>query len=397
MNSSRRNAQSLLFALVAAMLASAGVIAAPIPSTIDPANSAKNLARMNAGAQINAYPAVLDGDGGADALVMDDGTISCPLKEGETNFIISLPEAATLDRFTFINENAAARGELKIAVSNRRLPVADPRWLQVDGSVEFADKRLFSLSLVGVEAKYVRLSFQVEKDGRLANLGLYGTPTLASFAERYHQPLTLAHASVRAHRPEDILNFNFASVYARARVLHVSSGPLPAARRMIDDDALTGHSFAPEDRQPTVIVELAEKERLNRISVLYEARGGRFDVYLLDELPTFAKDPHDLNLANVQPAATTIDNKGDGKASVNFDPQGARYVVFRWTPTETSSARGLEVLEIYAFGNVPFDILRGTPDLFAQTLQNGFPRTSPDISHDLGTLADPPMIAPVSP
>ncbi len=79
-----------------------------------------------------------------------------------------------LDRFTFVNENAAAKGEMKIAVSNYQLPATSGNWTEVNGSVAFASKRLFNLSLVGVEAKYVKLSFKVAKAGRIAALGLYG-------------------------------------------------------------------------------------------------------------------------------------------------------------------------------------------------------------------------------
>src|SRR5437867_2172315 len=43
-------------------------------------------------------------------LVMDQDTVSSPLPEGDTTFIIFL--SSTLERFTFINENEPARGEL---------------------------------------------------------------------------------------------------------------------------------------------------------------------------------------------------------------------------------------------------------------------------------------------
>jgi len=89
-------------------------------------------------------------------------TVSCTLKEGETTFIIELPTSATTDRFIFLNENAAACGELRIAVSNSALPADSPKWTQVDGIVPFAHKRLFKLSMLGVETKFVRLSFKVD-------------------------------------------------------------------------------------------------------------------------------------------------------------------------------------------------------------------------------------------
>ncbi len=109
----------------------------------------------------------------APALMMDEDIISCALQEGETTFIIPLPKAAVLDRFIFINQNASACGEFNIAISNSHLPAGSPKWTQVDGIIPFAHKRLFNLSLLGVDAKYVKLSFHVEKPGRMTRLVLY--------------------------------------------------------------------------------------------------------------------------------------------------------------------------------------------------------------------------------
>lgn len=96
------------------------------------------------------------------AVFVDRDTISCTLREGETTFIIQLPKNSQSDRFTFLNENASACGELRIAVSDSALPADSPKWTEVDGIVPFAHKRLFKLSVLGVETKYVRLSFKVE-------------------------------------------------------------------------------------------------------------------------------------------------------------------------------------------------------------------------------------------
>ena len=137
-------------------------------------NVAKNLARMNYGTQIEwtapdgrtADVATATPDNkSATALIMDDETLSCPLQEGQTTFVIKLPTTAQLDRFTFVNENAAAAGNLKISVSNYKLPATSPKWVDVDGNISFTRKRLFNLSMLGVEARYVKLSFNVDKAG----------------------------------------------------------------------------------------------------------------------------------------------------------------------------------------------------------------------------------------
>ena len=109
-------------------------------------------------------------DPSAVASIVDDTTLSCPLREGDTTFIIALPNGTLRDRLTFVNENRAACGELKIAVSDSRLAADSPNWTEVDGIIPFSHKHLFNLSMLGVETKFVRLSFHVESaSGDLPN------------------------------------------------------------------------------------------------------------------------------------------------------------------------------------------------------------------------------------
>src|SRR6266404_1692281 len=144
------------------------------------------------------------------ATFVDVNTVSCALKEGETTFIIELPAAATSDRLTFLNENAAACGELRIAVSNSALPADSPKWTQVDGIVPFAHKRLFKLSMLGVETKFVRLSFKV--DGQENNSAQVSQPFRGSILA---ENIESSFAKLGTHRRE----LSFAAI---------SVGPLSA-------------------------------------------------------------------------------------------------------------------------------------------------------------------------
>jgi hypothetical protein len=378
------------------------VAEASIP-VAEESNTAKNLARMNCGAKIDyitpdgrlvAVPTVAQKDSSAAALIMDDDTLSCPLQEGESTFIISFPKTSLLDRFTFVNENAAVQGEMKIAVSNYRLAADSPKWTEVSGKTAFTSKRFFNLSMVGVEARYVKLSFHVEKGGHIAGLGLFGGVSLEKYAKRQNNVSRMAN-TLPTHRLEDMLNFNFANLYAKAEVVFVSSGASQTARTMIDDDTMTAFPFAPSDPHPTVIVELATHERLHRVSALYKMQAGQLDVYLLNEL---AGNPGDLTGA--KHISSVNDDNAQGKAAVNFDPQGARYVALRWTPAAADKARGFEIAEINAFGDMPLAMLNtsGALDVYASnaiaTHRPGEGGT--DFSNTLGTLADPPVILAVS-
>jgi hypothetical protein len=368
--------------LLCALVFSAGLLqpcragdSAPLATT--DSNSAKNLARMNCGAKIEwitpegrvaAVPSASENNSSATALLMDDDTLSCPLKEGETTFIITFPRTSLLDRFTFVNENATAEGEMKIAVSNYRLAPESPKWTEVTGNVAFSHKRLFNLSMVGVEARYVKLSFRVEKGGRIAALGLYGGESLQTFAARQRGVIRVSN-KLATSRIEDMLNFNFANLYAKARVIYVSSGLEETARRMIDDDTITAFQFAASDPHPTAIVELAGTERLHRVSALYKMQPGRLDVYLLKQL---GSNPGDLS--DARPIASVTDTKAGGKAAVDFDPQGARYVALRWTPLDPAATKGgFEVAEIHAFGDVPLSMLNAyeVPEVYANNSNAG--------------------------
>jgi hypothetical protein len=359
-------------------------------TSADFSNPAKNLARMNCGATIDRIGPdgrvmiATDKSTGAGALLLDDDTLNYPLAAGDTTFVLSLPRTSPLDRLTFVNENAAAAGEVTVAVSNYRLPADSSRWIQAISRTSFTGKRLFDLSFLGTEARFVRLSFHVTRAGNIAGLGLYGGQSLQKFAARQHGVVRVTNTAA-TRRLEDMLNFNFANLYARARIVFVSSGIKEHAKRMIDDDVITSFQFSATDPEPTVIVELADHERLHRVSAVYKMEKGRLDVFLLQEL---GSNPGDLTGAT--PVASVTDTDGGGKAAVDFDPHGARYVALRWTPSNDKTPHGFEVAEVSAFGEMPLSMLstQEMPDIYAD---NSIGLMSPPL------VIQPPILPIVSP
>jgi hypothetical protein len=127
-------------------------------------------------AQANAIECIMpDGQSAENILTLENGTLRCPLRQGDTIFVIPVARNTALGRFTFINENTAAQGEFRIAVSNEKLSADSDRWTPVEGAVSFKHKRLFNLSMLGVDAKYVRLTFHVEHENDMTALGQNGT------------------------------------------------------------------------------------------------------------------------------------------------------------------------------------------------------------------------------
>lgn len=324
-----------------------------------------------------------------------DGALKCALPEGDTTFILSLPQTSVLDRFDFVNENAEAQGELTIAVSNYQLPPTSPKWTNVDGAVAFSRKRLFNLSLVGVEAHYVKLSFHVAKGGTVAAQPIASTNAARIFSEVAKQNVTVAGFDFAERLPRGKM-VDLAKLRAHARVAELSSGNAQLATRIIDGSTKTTFHFDPDDRRPFVIVELGEESRLNRVTAVYKSMRGRLDVYLLEDL---GKNTTDLNYR--RPVASYVDENGEGNVAVDFDPEGARYVALRWTPLDGGTLANFELAEVGAFGDVPMATVNAAeaPDLYAHNY--GLPTVtgegSVDFSNKLGTLADPPRLADVSP
>lgn len=120
---------------------------------------------------------VAPGTAGAVRLPMADAKIRYALPRGVTSFIIHLDAPGQQRCFTLVNENRVARGKLSIAVSDERLDADNPNWRTVDGAIPFRQKKLFALSLLGVEAKFVKLTFLVEAPEKITSCLGAGQPT----------------------------------------------------------------------------------------------------------------------------------------------------------------------------------------------------------------------------
>lgn len=98
---------------------------------------------------------------------MNEAKTCFSLRNGVTSFVIPLSAPNQRRCFTLENENVAAKGSFSIATANERLAANDANWNVVAGAVRFRQKRQFYLSLVGVDAKFVRLTFQIDGPGKI--------------------------------------------------------------------------------------------------------------------------------------------------------------------------------------------------------------------------------------
>ena len=180
-------------AILSMALLGAGAIPSPLlADSPTPAADTAQIECITPDGRVSAISHAHVADPSTAATIIDDTTVSCPLRAGDTTFVIALPTNALRDRFTVINENAAACGELKIAIADSRLAADSPKWMAVDGTISFSHKRLFNLSMLGVETRFVRLSFHVEIAREDST-----DPKVAWFRNTFH--FSALEAAIKSH------------------------------------------------------------------------------------------------------------------------------------------------------------------------------------------------------
>jgi hypothetical protein len=181
---------------------------------------------------------------------------------------------------------------------------------------------------------------------------------------------------------------DLAKSQAGARVVFVSSGAHTFGVRSIDDNSQTTFRFSGNDLRPTIILELAANDPLHRVGAVFDAeKDVKLHVYLISALP---KDLREFDSA--QSVNCNLDQTDLTRAAAEVSPTNARYVVFQWTRTSPTKAPFC-VAELSAFSMLSPNSI--PPALSVPEVH--FAGGSSDFSNKLGTLADPPLLAVVSP
>src|SRR6185295_16061116 len=179
------------------------------PVTVEQAPAyPENLARYELGARAEITPKA---DATAEAtLLAGDPTAGYAMGTGSTTVLLSLPKIENIDSISFLHEGI--RGRVTIATSNAKLPSDSPQWNRV-GEQDLTGAAL-KVKVGPSEAKYLRLTFDVNEPGRIADIGVYSTSTIAAFT------------MPRVPKAENVgmVDYNLTNLHARARAVYVSSG-----------------------------------------------------------------------------------------------------------------------------------------------------------------------------
>jgi hypothetical protein len=329
-----------LFFVYASSFAGDLVLEKVPPITVAQAPSyPENLARYYYGARVEAS------HGSAAALLCDDPTVGYALPTGATTLLVSFSKIENVDSISFLN--LAAKGSVKIAISSAKLPADSPQWRQVTQQELSSD--VIKAKVGPTEAKYIRLTFDVSEQGRIAALGIYSTPSLSAFTMPRARNLSAEEKS----QTFSLISCNLADVHARSRVLYVTSGDdIIKASNMIDGQPGSTYTFGAADGTPATVIDLGKPTTLRRIVALYAARHAAVDFYVLQSLPGAQSAQglqlNDATLAKLTPVGSVLD-EGAGRAAVDFPEMTGRYILVKWAPVGQQDAP-FSVAEISAFG-----------------------------------------------
>jgi hypothetical protein len=338
----------------------------------------ENLARYHFGADVKALPqsnstAKLqlslngkDRNTSEAALLCDDPTTGYQLSAGPSSILVSLPNIENVQSISFVNDGA--QGDFSMAISNADVPANSPEWHSAEKST--MRPGAIAAKIGPGEAKYIKLTFNITRPGRIAAFGVYATPTLADFTMPRPRKVSFADTSMSFA----LINFNFTDLHAKARGLYASSGNLKQLNNMIDDQPATAYEFAPGDSAPTAVIDLGRERTLSRLSAVYASQPGSVEFYVLRKLPVSSNDTAGSDQSNVQkisnpsqtpdlPSSLKISEKefaglkpvglvvntNEGRASIDFPEMTGRYVMLKWHPASAEGAP-FSIAQVAAFG-----------------------------------------------
>lgn len=267
------------------------LVEVPSMTTRDLLNKPKNLARWHMGAVVyTAHEGPLspfnwrDADDGESAglLLGDDPSAGLELTPDIYKYVIELNDYYLVDRFTF--KNFTAVGAIQVYTSNALVRSDSEEWQVVSDPVEFSGEGYVSARFEEVDTKYIMVVFNILETGSIGIFGIYGDLTLAET----RLPRTREDAeAVQVQSPDnsETTKFNFGSLHGGSRVTHLSADDTNGAENLIDDDVETYYEFPEDSTENVVIIDMAEQQEVNRVSMLFESGPGIFDFYMTNDLP----------------------------------------------------------------------------------------------------------------
>jgi hypothetical protein len=254
------------------------------------------------------------GIGQAANLIDEDPTKVATLSAGQSSATIRLNSQQYVD--SIILSNGGAEGVVTLSGST------DKNHWQALTQVSFSSSDVaVTASFASSQARYLRLDFNTSSPGAITNVVITGSA-----------------ASAAAVSDRSSGQANLASAIGGARAIYAS----PTPSNLGDREFLVNVIRFPQSNQSgqTLIYELSSNSPVSDISLAYDRRPTRVDVFAFDELPEkkdwrgkSTLDPAFLDGA--APAASGVDARGLGRIKVKpASALSAQYLVVRLQPLQ---------------------------------------------------------------
>lgn len=252
----------------------------------------------------------------AQALVSDDPTASASVSSGHGDAEINLGRQAVIDLVAFLNDSAEGKASVSASTDQKNwVPLGQAVFTPADLSV--------AIRFAGIQAKYVKIQFELSRGGSIRNFQIYGADTDKDY--------TLRPASSGAGK-----TVNLAGGLGGARVIYVHPSPSRGGELGVKYNAFD----FPESNEKyrTVVYDLGQTRTLSEFGSVHSPRPVRLEVFAFESLPEKQDWRGRVSLDEsifdqTQPVAKGEDPRGVGYLKVK--PQRsvqARYVALRWEP-----------------------------------------------------------------
>ena len=289
----------------------------------------------NADANINGTKvSSSNGVGQPENLLRSDPGSASKVPAGASDAVINLGRQVVSNFVTFTNDGAEGRVSVSSSTDQHAwAPLAQAVFTTADRSVQ--------LRFAGVQAKYVKLEFDLSKGGVVRSLGIFGTDTDFDFKIREDKSSTSTT--------------NVSGGLGGGRVIYIN--PSPAGG---DELAEKYNKFDfPEttDKFRTVIYDLGQARTLTEIGSVHSPRPVRLLAYAFeDKLPEKEDWRHRRSFDpaifdTMKPVAVAEDSRGVGYIKAKLAKSiRVRYVALRWEPDFNPPAFSVSGVSIGASG-----------------------------------------------
>lgn len=264
------------------------------------------------------------------ALVGDDIVATMGVPRGRSEIVLKLARQMVVNRVAFANLDCA--GALIVTGSQNGRD-----WMNLGRVVINASEPLVAAPFAPTQVKYVKLSFDSPKGGRIRAFNLHGTVMDRNFVQKPASPKQRPETAKESVIAESAAGATVNLANGFGRVIYAN----PTPRASSTEDAGGSNIEFPEtttEKHRTVVYDLGNTRAVREFEATYTPQRMRMEVFVFRQLPEVKDWRGQLSLdpavlEEKKPLAVAKDPKGVGHMRVDLGYFAtARFVALRFEP-----------------------------------------------------------------